>query len=269
MSQMQINEQKKDRFFRILTVLLIIIIIILLFFSRLGKINNYPVPTGNVDVFDIDVDIDYAEVSHGNTEYNGKTNTDINIGKSYSNKVKTETSNSNNVKTETSDNNQDIERKIPPYDKDKDKDVLGRVYVDDKQGNYIYQQNLNIFNNAVYQYTDKIAPGVSNTYHFVVHNSSEMNLKYYVEMYENSEYQVNLKYRLKRNNNYVIGNDNNWVTADELKTAFQGIKSSSSDSYSLDWKWFDNDDIADTKAGKNMTSLYKLNIRFYFEAADA
>ena len=70
-----------------------------------------------MDVFDIDVDIDYAEVSHGNTEYNGKTNTDINIGTSYS----------KNVRTETSDNNQDIERKIPTYDKDKDKDVLGRV----------------------------------------------------------------------------------------------------------------------------------------------
>ena len=267
MSQMQINEQKKDSFFRIITVLLIIILIILLFFSRLGKINNYPVPTGNVEVFDIDVDIDYAEVSHGNTEYNGKTNTDINIGTSYSKNVRTEKSYSK--KTETSDNNQDIEKKIPTYDKDKDKDVLGRVYVDDKNGNYIYQQNLDIFNNAVYQYTNKIAPGVSNTYHFVVHNSSKMNLKYYVEMYENSEYQVNLRYRLKRNNNYVVGNDNNWVTADELKTAFQNINDSSSDSYSLDWKWFDHDDVVDTKAGKNMTSLYKLNIRFYFEAADA
>ena len=259
MPQMQANEQKKDKYFRIITVLLIIIIIILLFFSRFGKINNYPVPTGNVDVFDIDVDIDYANVSHGNTNYNKDTGTDINIGTSYS----------KNIRTETSDNNQDIERKIPTYDKEKDKDVLGRVYVDDKNGNYIYQQNLDIFNNAVYQYTNKIAPGVSNTYHFVVHNSSKMNLKYYIEMYENSEYQVNLRYRLKRNNNYVIGNDNNWVTADELKTAFQNINDSSSDSYSLDWKWFDNDDVADTKAGKNMTSLYKLNIRFYFEAVDA
>ena len=213
---MQKNEQKKDKFFRIITVLLIIIIIILLFFSRFGKINNYPVPTGNVDVFDIDVDIDYANVSHGNTNYNKdtSTNTAINIGTSYS----------KNIRTETSDNN---------------------------------------------QYTNKIAPGVSNTYHFVVHNSSKMELKYYVEMYENSEYQVNLRYRLKRNNNYVIGNDNNWVTADELKTAFKNIKDSSSDNYSLDWKWFDNDNVADTKAGKNMTSLYKLNIRFYFEAIDA
>ena len=264
---MQGTEQKKDRFFRIITVLLIIIVLILLFFSRFGKINNYPVPTGNVDVFDIDVDIDYADVSHGSTDYNGRTNTDINIGPSYSKNAKTETSYSK--KTETSDNNQDIEKKIPTYDKDKDKDVLGRVYVDDKNGNYIYQQKLDIFNNAVYQYTNKIAPGVSNTYHFVVHNSSKMNLKYYVEMYENSEYQVNLRYRLKRNNNYVIGNDNNWVTADELKTAFKNIKDSSSDNYSLDWKWFDNDNVADTKAGKNMTSLYKLNIRFYFEAIDA
>ena len=253
---MQENRQKKDRILRNITALVIIIIIILLFFGRFGMINNYPVPTGNVDVFDIDVDIDYAEVAHENTDYNRKINTDINI----------ETS-TKNVKTEASDNNQDIERKIPTYDKDKD--VIGRVYVDDKKGNYIYQQNLDIFNNAVYQYTNKIAPGVSNTYHFVVHNSSDMNLKYYVEMYENSEYQVNLKYRLKRNNNYVIGNDNNWVTADELKTAFQYIKSSSSDSYSLDWKWFDNDNITDTKVGKEMTSLYKLNIRFYFEVADA
>ena len=128
---------------------------------------------------------------------------------------------------------------------------------------------MNIFNNAAFQYTNKIAPGVSNTYHFVVHNSSNMNLKYYIEMYEDSEYKVNLKYRLKRKNSYVIGDDQTWVTAQELKTAFENIADSSSDSYSLDWKWFDDDNLSDTIAGENMKSLYKLNVRFYFEAVGA
>lgn len=236
---MQENEQKRDRIFRLIAIILLIIIIILLFFSRFGRINNYPMPTGNVDVFDIDVDVGYADVIDKKDRF------------------------------ETSDNNYDIGKKITSYNSITDKNTLGRVFVDDKNGNYIYQQNLNIFNNAAFQYTNKIAPGVSNTYHFVVHNSSNMNLKYYIEMYEDSEYKVNLKYRLKRKNSYVIGDDQTWVTAQELKTAFENIADSSSDSYSLDWKWFDDDNLSDTIAGENMKSLYKLNVRFYFEAVGA
>ena len=86
-------------------------------------------------------------------------------------------------------------------------------------------------------------------------------------MYENTEYSINLKYRLKRNNTYVIGNDNNWVSANELKTEFSKINANTSDNYSLDWQWMydDDKDSQDTLAGENMTSAYKLNIRFYFE----
>lgn len=213
-------------------ILLIIIILILFFFINFGKIGNNLVPTGKVDVFDIDIECDCSDT--------GKcTTTDENGNKII----------------------------VPAFNRLANKDDLGIVFVDDKNGNYIYQQNLQIFNNAAFQYTDKIAPGVSNTYHFVVHNSTKMKLKYYVEMYENTEYKVNLKYRLKRNNSYVIGNDNRWVTANELKTEFSKINAYTSDNYSLDWKWEyeDGKDNEDTLAGENMTSKYKLNIRFYFE----
>ena len=234
------DEQKRNQYFRLIVIVLIIIIIVLFFFIKFGRINDYPIPTGNVDVFDIDVDVDYADVSDGK-KVDG---------------------------TETSDNNYDIGKNINRYNAVSDRNILGKVFVDDKNGNYIYQQNLDIFSNAAFKFTNKIAPGVSNTYHFIVHNSSNMNLKYYIEMYEDSEYQVNLRYRLKKKNSYVIGDDNTWVTANELKTAFEYISDSSSDSYSLDWKWFDNNNKADTIAGENMKSLYKLNIRFYFEAVD-
>ena len=89
-------------------------------------------------------------------------------------------------------------------------------------------------------------------------------------MYEASEYKVNLKYRLRRNNSYIIGNENNWVTADELKTEFSKININASDNYSLDWNWVydDGNDAEDTLVGKNMTSEYKLNVRFHFESTE-
>ena len=238
--------QKKEKYMRIFIIILIIIILIIIFFSRFGKINNYAFPTGNVDVFDIDIDIAYPQDS------------DI------SNKEKDINQGNNGVAY--SRNNSEIGRIIPKYNPEEDREVFGRVFVDDKNGDYMYQENLRIFDNAAYQYTNKIAPGVSNTYHFVVHNSSDLNLKYYIDMYEDSEYKVNLRYRLKRNNEYIIGDDERWVTAADLKTGFKDIALSTSDSYSLDWKWvYDENDEEDTLAGKNMTSEYKLNARFYFE----
>ena len=226
------KENRNERMFLIIIILLIIIIFILLFFSKFGKVEEkYLTPTGNVDVFDIDINCKCKD-------------------------------NETCIITDN-DGNEII---IPTFNESIDKNVIGTVFVDDNNGNYIYQQKLNIFNNAVYEYTNKIAPGVSNTYYFVVHNSTNTELKYYLEMYESSEYKINLKYRLKRNNEYVIGNDNTWVTSSELKTEFSKFSSGSSDNYTLDWKWFD-DDENDTIAGKNMTSEYKLNIRFYFDIA--
>lgn len=226
------DRRKRNTLYWIITILLIIIILLLLFFIRFGKIRYSLVPTGNVDVFDIDIRCNCT----------GKDNC-----------------------VTTNDEGETVT--IPTFNEDKDKKVLGNVFVDDANGNYIYQQKLRIFSNAAFKYTDKIAPGVSNSYHFVVHNSTNAKLKYFIQMYEDSEYFVNLKYRLKRNNNFVIGDEDKWVTANELKTEFSKINISSSDSYSLDWKWEYDDgvDDLDTLAGKEMESLYKLNIRFYFE----
>ena len=245
------SEQTKTTIFRTIVIILIIIILLLVFFNRnnVGKMNYYPIPTGNVDFFDIDVhtSLEYDEL-HPDKLPNAS-------GKEY--KV---------TKKYVSINGQQVVN-IPSYNPTEDTEVLGKVFVDDKNGDFLYQQNLAIFENSAFNYETKIAPGVSNTYHFVVHNSSNIPLQYYIEMYEESEYDVNLKYRLKRENQYVVGDDSTWVTADQLKTAFKNIGISSSDSYSLDWKWEYEDgvDDKDTLAGEKMTSDYKLNIRVHFE----
>ena len=240
-------EEKSNKILWTIIAILIIVIIILLCLTKCEKKGNetkednkseakYLVPTGNVDVFNINVSCQKSE-----------TCPIIDI----------------NNQGQSSQNNT-----YPTFNEKTDKDIIGKVFVEDDGGNYIYQQNLNIFTNAAFEYTNMIAPGVSNTYEFKTKNTSNVDIKYYIEMYEESEYKVNLKYRLKKNGSYVIGNDSKWVTADELKTEFSKLNNGSTDSYALDWKWFDDDDELDNNAGENMTSEYKLNIRFYFEELD-
>ena len=225
------KEKTVNKIFKIIIVMLLVLIItiLLLSFSRFGKITHKLVPTGNVDVFDIEVNCSCTN--------NNCTVTDID----------------GNV--------------IPVYNEITDQNVVGNVFVDDKGGNYLYQQRLKIFENPAYEFTNKIAPGSTNVYHFVVHNSTNVAVKYKIKMYEESEYKINMVYRLKNDSTYVIGDENNWVTASELETQFKNLNKNKSDNYALEWMWlYEGDDLSDTIAGKHMESEYKLNIRVYFEA---
>ena len=255
----------------IISILLIAIIIILLLFCRFGRIHNSDnlIPTGNVDVFDIDVFCNHKIIGKNTNENNNETNeiiTEANNEKKLSTNYEKENTNTiiNEEIIHTYINGQEIQH----YNEQTDRNVLGKVFVNDNNGNYLYQERLNIFTNAAYKFTNKIAPGVSNVYHFVVHNSYHTNVKYYLQMYEESEYKINIKYRLKRKDEYVIGNDKTWVDSNELITEFKNLNMGTSDNYSLEWKWFD-DDENDTIIGKNMNSEYKLNIRFFFEAVNS
>lgn len=246
------ENQTKDRLYRIIIVLLIIIILILLFFNKVGKVTdiNYK-PTGNVDVFDIDIDCTCQNNDDcSKSDKSGKSDKQV------------------TPVVPDKDGKGDGEV-IPTFDEDTDEEVIGVVFVDDKNGDYIYQQNLKIFTNSAFEQEDMIAPGVSNTYNFVVHNSSNTNLKYDLNLYEISQYKINMKFRLKRNNEYVLGSTDKWLDASELKLTDLSIKAGSSDSYSLDWQWPYNGgkDKDDTIAGGNMTSKYKLNIKFNFRQA--
>ena len=150
---------------------------------------------------------------------------------------------------------------------DTDVEREGIVYVDDVNGRYVYQKNLKIFENAAFEYTSKIAPGVSNSYDFKVHNETEATIRYNVEFTETSEYAVNMQYRLKREGVYVVGNDFEWVDASALSSAFKDLVIDGVDSYSLDWRWpYESErDALDTEIGEKMASEYSLAIKINFE----
>ena len=231
-------------------MVLIIIIIILLLLNRCGRGESELSPTGNSDVFNIDIDASCT--CDDNTKCDSKNNNSGNSSKpSKGNKT---SSNTNNT--------------VPTWnDEDESENELGTVYVDDKNGNYLYHQKLNIFDNPYFKYETKIAPGVSNSYAFEVHNTSDMNVKYYLEMNKECNYDLVLKYRLKRNGSYVLGDDSTWVKVEDLKTEFSNLNSGDTDKYILDWKWEyeDGRDSIDTYIGENMDDAYKLYTKFHFE----
>lgn len=234
-------EEKRGYKAALVIILLLLTIALLMWLLLRPQPSAKRIPTGNVDIFNIDVSCSCGPAKKDDKE-DDEDDCDSAII-SYSGII-------NNHKNTTVRDE-------------------GIVYVDDDNGWYIYQRDLKIFENAAFQYTSKIAPGVSNSYDFRVHNTTLKAINYSVNFEETSEYAVNLRYRLKREGNYVVGDDDTWVSAGELVSAMKYLSSNSTDNYTLDWEWpyEGGTDVADTEAGEEMTSEYSLGIKITFEEA--
>lgn len=233
------NKKKKicnRNFLKILIIVFIILIFILLSIvsSKFGKI-DIPIPTGNVDIFDINV-------CCNNQCDNKSTNTDDKNDTSVDSRGKTK-SGSVIISDKYSKN---------------DTDVTGTFGVFDDDIEWYDESELNIFKNYAYRIENMIAPGDSNTYNFIVRNNNQFPIKYTFKVSEDNKYNVNMKYRLKQNGHYVIGDSNHWVSYQELIVSDALISAKSKTLYSLDWKWVDSSQ--DNYAGQAIDAIYKLLI---------
>lgn len=254
------KEERKgsNKILCVIVVLLLAAIAILLWLLFGPQPEPAKIPTGNVDVFDIRIgclcgrkDNDDNKGGDGDDDAGCNGDADgfypnVSPGKN--------SQKGNSEKTINGDTDTDVDR-------------AGIVYVDDKNGWYVYQKSLEIFNNAAFEYTNKIAPGVSNSYDFKVHNETSNKIQYNIEFSEESEYAVNMKYRLRRAGAYVVGGETEWVSAKQLSTSMKQLAIDGVDAYTLDWMWpyEDGKDGQDTKAGENMESEYHLGIKVNFE----
>ena len=115
----------------------------------------------------------------------------------------------------------------------------------------------------MYELTDVIAPESSNTYQFVVKNGTEYNLKYKIDFIENNPYQINMKYKLKKNDTYII---DHYVSANELNVEDAFLNTKTNDTYYLEWKWISSNN--DTAIGLDPNSQYELKIYIEAESTD-
>lgn len=123
-------------------------------------------------------------------------------------------------------------------------------------------QYLKIFNNNYFNGQNKIAPGLSGSYNFKVKNMSSKRMKYVINFYESNDYNINLKYKLKKNGEYIVSD---YVSANNLSSSKQSLGISESDIYTIEWKWVDSDN--DTEIGENAENVkYNLAIKVDGEA---
>ena len=111
---------------------------------------------------------------------------------------------------------------------------------------------LRIISNPMYQIDNIISNSYTNAYVFKIKNNTNYKVNYSISFIENTS--MNIKYRLKRENTYIKGNENNWVSYKELNIYNQKIDNSSIDTYYLEWKYENIDDI-DIKALDNNYQL--------------
>lgn len=123
--------------------------------------------------------------------------------------------------------------------------------------------DLKIFEKTLYTVDGKIAPESSNTYQFVVRNNTKYNIKYDIDFIETNPYNINMKYKLKKNDTYLI---DHYVSASELNITDMPLNSSNNDTYYLEWKWISSDN--DTQIGKVGNASYGLKIEIKAESTN-
>ena len=109
----------------------------------------------------------------------------------------------------------------------------------------------------------RIAPESSNAYEFKVENNTAYNLKYQIEFIETNEYNINMKFKLKKNDTYII---DHYVKASELSVTDMPLNINDSDTYYLEWKWISSSN--DTSIGQNPEAKYSLKIEIKAEGTN-
>lgn len=247
------DSSKKSKKDLIIKIILVIIIILLLLHNcslirKKADGNNNKTPTGNVDIFEIQCNKNSCDtdIKKDDNNENNDNDTTLPVNGGSNNGTSNDNSdgsnNSNNSSTTTDD---------------------GKLEITDKDITWSSTNNLRIFSNPVYNMNQKIAPESTNVYQFVINNNTKYDILYNINFVESNTYNINMKYKLKLGNVYIAGDENNWVSYDELKRTNINLSKSNKHTYYLEWKWVSSDN--DTNVGKTINAGYNLSIEIKAE----
>ncbi len=129
---------------------------------------------------------------------------------------------------------------------------------------------LNIFKNTKYDGEEKIAPGSYGSYEYTIKNLVEADIKYDMNFVEISNFDVNMKYRIKMDNVYIRGDKDTYIDVEDLAIEDILVIKDSVTVFTIEWYW-DHSDIQDTIVGESSAERiqhYVLNIGIEAEYAN-
>ena len=237
------TNNKNNKINKILTAVIVVLIIIifLLLLKGCNKDDENISHEGKVNIFEIKCDVDCECNCEQKNDKNRENDKDTNSENN---------NNNNNNNNKSNDNSKEVINII-----DEDDNTELDIKVLDNNKTWKDQEDINIFSDSTYVVKGKIAPESTGTYQFIVKNSTKYNVKYNITFSETNNYHINMKYKLKKNNEYII---EDWVTYSELAQSNIRLNTSSNDTYYLEWKWFSSSN--DNSIGEDVNSKYGLSI---------
>ena len=238
------TNNKNNKINKILTAVIVVLIIIifLLLLKGCNKDDENISHEGKVNIFEIKCDVDCECNCEQKNDKNRENDKDTNS--------ENNNNNNNNNNNKSNDNSKEVINII-----DEDDNTELDIKVLDNNKIWKDQEDINIFSDSTYVVKGKIAPESTGTYQFIVKNSTKYNVKYNITFSETNNYHINMKYKLKKNNEYII---EDWVTYSELAQSNIRLNTSSNDTYYLEWKWFSSSN--DNSIGEDVNSKYGLSI---------
>lgn len=137
------------------------------------------------------------------------------------------------------------------------------IRVSDRETEITDNTEVNIFANQKYNNEPIVAPGSSGQYVFAIQNSSDILVGYNLEFDDVMTNPVNMKYRLKVDNVYIRGTKDEYISIDELNVEDIVVPEKSTNNFTLEWYWED-DDQKDTYTGSledDQHYTLRLNVR--------
>ena len=137
------------------------------------------------------------------------------------------------------------------------------IKITEKNVDFEKIDDLNIFSNPEFSGKKMIAPRSKSSYDFKIENTTNKNVKYHINMTEVNELDINMKYKLKLDNIYIIGNKDEWADVEDLVINDIIVTENSRNIYTLEWFWEDAPN--DTSIGEAVYAEYKLKINITSE----
>lgn len=171
--------------------------------------------------------------------------------------------NKDDVEEDKGEDNGEKDENITDNEDDEIIDNEARIKISEDGTDWNELKELRIFYNKFYEDEPKIAPGVSGKYKYTVENNWDKDVRYHMNFSEENPLNINMVYKLKDDGKYVFGDENTWVSHEELNKPDIIIESGETHIYTLEWKWEHSDN--DTQIGETEGAKYKIFIKVYAE----
>ena len=144
-------------------------------------------------------------------------------------------------------------------------DSSNMILIKESDMKEVIDNKLNIFKNEKFDGQSIIAPKSYGKYQFYVSNISNKHVKYTMKFSDEMKKFVNMKYKLKIDNVYIRGDLENYTTIDNLELDEIVVLKDSTNVFSLEWYWEDDDSLDTAIGSEKDTQYYKLNLQIKAE----